>query len=159
MKKFDEVGLRLAEYQGQIFEASVKKCACSSLVFIRRFFKSVVSERIDNSNNNVLLDVNYAIEEIEKEFGESKYGKEKYSEKALFWVGYIYRYICYTREVNSKTVYKLIKPKQLLEMYYVYHTQSEEYVVSSILELKGLNENDLDFYERQKAILKKYYKA
>ena len=52
------------------------------------------------------------IEELEHEFGASSYGKEKYNAEELYWIGYIYRYWCYTRELTSKQLYKIIKPKE-----------------------------------------------
>ena len=53
------------------------------------------------------------IEGINIEFGESSYGKGKYSEDELYWMGYLFCYWSYTHQKNSKQIYKIIKLKEL----------------------------------------------
>lgn len=36
------------------------------------------------------------ISEIEEEFCKTNYGKVKFSENEIYWMGYLYRYWCYT---------------------------------------------------------------
>ena len=157
MKTFDSLGLHLAEFQGNIFKKSLDRYSCSSLVFLRRFKISDYSFKMDKADNNFLLDYEYAFDEIDKQFPESSYGKEKYSENVMFWMGYFYRYMCYTREIITRKAFKIIPPKELSSYYYVYHTQSEEWVISRILELKGLDESYLDKNQNLKRILKEKY--
>ena len=128
-------------------------------MFLRRFKNSSYASYLDSSRFNTLIDVEYAFSEIDKQYGKSAYGNQKYSADALYWLGYIYRYISYTREISTKKAFKLISPKELVEHYYVYHTQSEEWVISRILEIKGKNEDFFDKNLRIKEILKKSYQT
>ena len=107
MKAFDHEGLLLAEHQGKLFEKSAE-LECSTAVFLRRFFHSDYLKKLDqNEEASLSLDVNEAIASIESQFGTSSYGKTKYSKSALFWIGYMYRYISYTRQVSTKFVMHL----------------------------------------------------
>ena len=90
MKEFDHNGLMLAEYQGKLFEKSAE-LDCSSSIFIRRFLHSELLNDLDNSKS-ISFDINEGIKSILEQFGDSSYGKEKYSKAALFWIGYMYRY-------------------------------------------------------------------
>lgn len=159
MKKFDKLGLDLAELQGKIFEKSFKKYNCSSLVFLRRFKYSKVAMTFDNNSSNILLDSDYWLNELENEFGQTNYGQIKFSEETLFWMGYIYRYISYTREMTTKKAFSLISPKELAQHYYVYHTQSEEWVIQRILDLKNKDESFFDKNAYLKEKLRPRYKT
>lgn len=153
MKRFDHEGLLLAEYQGKIFEKSVD-LDYSTPIFIRRFFHSDFLNKMDNYPNLLSLDVVEAIDSINEQFGNSNYGKEKYSKSAMFWIGYFYRYVSYTREQSTRFVMKIFPYKQLNKLYYVYHTQDLEWCISNLLELNGLTEDYFDNNYRLKAIIK-----
>ena len=158
MRKFDHDGLLLAEFQGKIFEKSVE-LNCSSSIFIRRYLHSKILTKIDENNPNKLsLDAIEAINSINEQFGESNYGKEKYSKSAMFWMGYFYRYISYTREQSTKFVFKLFPYKLLNKLYYTYHTQDMEWCISNLLELEGLTEDIFDNNLRMKNIIRNAYK-
>lgn len=155
MKEFDNNGLRLAEFQARLFEESLNFFNCSSLVFVRKFLYSSILETLDNNDSSLIsFTVDEALEIIKNEFKSNEYGKDKYGSNAMFWMGYIYRYISYTREVSTKFLMKLFPPKELFEVYYSYHTQSNEWVVSSLLSLHNLNENYFDKNYRLKEIIK-----
>ena len=144
MRKIDEIGLKLCKMQAEVFSASVKETNCSSLIFMRRFMNSGVAQRMDLGGFLFeACDVNQILQEIETEFGESSYGKEKYSEAELYWIGYVYRYWSYTYQKTSKQIYKLIKPKELRGLYYPYHSFDPAQAIERILEAKGVNERDL----------------
>ena len=157
MKKFDHNGLLLAEYQGKLFEASVA-LDCSSAVFIRRFLHSELLKQLDNNNPALLsLDVTEGMNNIQEQFGKSSYGKNKYSAEAMFWMGYLYRYISYTREIPTKLLFKLFDYRQMNEVYYTFHTQSPEWCVENLLELNHLTEDVFDKnYRLKKAMREKY---
>lgn len=153
MREFDHNGLLLAEYQAKLFEKSTE-LNCSTPIFIRRFLNSKLLKKLDENNLNLLsLDVIDAINEINEQFGDSSYGKIKYSKSSMFWIGYIYRYISYTREQSTNFVMKLFPYKLLNKLYYTYHTQSEEWVVSSLLELNDLSEDIFDNNFRLKQLI------
>ncbi len=154
MKKFDQTGLLLAEYQGKLFEAS-EKLNCSSPIFIRRFLHSELLESLDkNDASLVTLDVTEGIRSIMNQFGDSEYGKEKYSKGSLFWMGYMYRYIAYTRGQSTKYIMQLFKHKQMDSVYYSYHTQDPEWCVKSLLDLNDISEDFFDNNKRLKEIIK-----
>lgn len=153
MREFDHNGLLLAEYQGKLFEKS-EEMKCSSPIFIRRFLHSDLLKDLDN-NAFVSLDVNEGIQRILEQFGDSSYGKEKYSKAALFWIGYMYRYIAYTREQETGFVMKLFEHKQMNSVYYSYHTQDPEWCIKSLLDLNNTTESIFDNNFRLKNIIKK----
>ncbi|MDQ9827360.1 hypothetical protein RFX70_00745, partial [Acinetobacter baumannii] len=61
---------------------------------------------------------------IEQEYPPSNYGSIKYTKNEMYWIGYIYRYFSYTYNYSSHKAYKIIKPKELREMFLPYHTLS-----------------------------------
>ncbi len=153
MKTFDHDGLLLAEYQGKIFERSTE-LRCSTAVFLRRFLHSDLLKKMDmNDVTSLSLDANEAIESIQNQFGESDYGKVKYSKNSMFWIGYIYRYISYTRGVATKFVMRLFPYKQLNDVYYSFHTQDPEWCVHSLLEMNNQSEDVFDNNLRLKAVI------
>lgn len=130
--------------QAELFVLSASKLECSSPIFLRRFMLSKVAVRMDQ--DGFLYESCTAdgiIQEIEEEFGATNYGKEKYSTEELYWMGYLYRYWCYTYEKSSKQVYKLMKPKELRGLYYPYHSLDPAQAIERILESKNLREEDL----------------
>ena len=156
MRSLDTNGLRLCEYQAKLFESSVDRFDCSTSVFLRRFYYSNLLAILDKNNSSLLsLDVNEGLDEIEKQFGKSDYGNDKISKDILFWVGYIYRYISYTRNINTQFLFKTFSYKKLFELYQVYHTQDLEWCVKSLLELYNLNENYFDQNYRLKQVMEK----
>ncbi len=153
MKTFDHDGLLLAEYQGKIFEKSTE-LRCSTAIFLRRFLHSDLLKKMDkNDVTSLSLDVNEGIESIQNQFGESDYGKNNYSKSTMFWIGYIYRYISYTRGVTTKFVMRLFPYKQLNEVYYSFHTQDPEWCVHSLLEMNNQIEDIFDNNLRLKAVI------
>ncbi|MBQ3005768.1 MAG: antitoxin [Clostridia bacterium] len=143
MKKIDEIGLKLCKFQAEIFSKSVLKAECSSLIFIRRFMYSSVAQRMDETGFLFeACDLNSVFEEIDSEFGRTSYGKEKFSAEELYWIGYVYRYWCYTYDKTSKQVYKIIKPKELRDLYYPYHSLDPTQAIERILEAKKMKEED-----------------
>ncbi|MBQ7891726.1 MAG: hypothetical protein IJ359_06215 [Erysipelotrichaceae bacterium] len=154
MRKFDNNGLLLAEYQGKLFEKSTE-LNCSTGIYIRRFLHSNLLKQLDTNNPVVIsLDVNEGNQSIIEQFGDSEYGKEKYSKSALFWIGYMYRYISYTRELSTKYIMSLFTYRQMNEVYYSFHTQDPEWCITSLLELNNLTENVFDKNHRLKEIIK-----
>lgn len=154
MREFDHNGFLLAEYQAKLFEKSAD-LNCSSPVFLRRFLHSDLVNILDENDSTILpLDVNEGIESIMKQFGDTSYGKIKYSKDSLFWMGYMYRYIAYTREQSMGFVMNLFKHQQMNEVYYSFHTQGLEWCISNLLELNNLPEEYFDKNYRLKQIMK-----
>ena len=141
MKEFDHTGLLLAEYQGKLFEKSTE------------LHSDYVKKMDLNDAASLTLDVNEGIDSIQKQFGDFDYGKTKYSKSAMFWIGYMYRYLSYTREVTTRFVMKLFPYKQLNDVYYSFHTQDPEWCVQSLLEMNNLSEEIFDNNLRLKKVM------
>ena len=158
MKKMDSDGILLCELQGAAFELSLEKVETSSLIFIRRFMNSEVVKLLDNGS---ILQTNLQpqdiIEYIEDEYQELKYGKDKYTNNEMYWIGYLYRYFSYTYELSSYRVYKMVKPKELRNLYLPYHTLSVEQAIERILEAKNI-QLEVDDIHKQLEIYKKIRK-
>ena len=151
MKKIDHDGLLLCKIQGVIFENSLKKTKTSSEIFIRRFMFSDIAKEFDSKaylNGSITKDEVFEL--IEDEYGESSYGKNKYSEQVLYWIGYLYRYFSYTYELTSKQVYRYVKPRELNGLYLAYHTLDCAQAIERILEAKNIS---FDIDEQNKRLL------
>lgn len=156
MKKLDVLGAKLCSYQAKIFEESNNRFICSSKIFLRRFFKSEFAFFLDMPNERIFtFEVEECYSSLIEEYGDSTYGKEKLNAKALYYLGYLTRYICYTRGVTSGYLYSVIDIYDIVDNYYVYHTQDEEWVISSLLEKQHLTENDLNEDEILKKLLRR----
>ena len=144
MRTFDHNGLLLAEFQGKLFEKSTG-LDCSSAVFIRRFLHSDLLKKLDSNNpSSISLDITEGMNSILAQFGDTDYGRVKYSGSAMFWMGYLYRYISYTRETSTRLIMKLFPYRQLNDLYYSYHTQDPEWCIQNLLELNHLTEDIFD---------------
>ena len=157
MRKIDSLGLKLCNFQAQLFEESLIQCECSSRIFVRRFLNSNLANRMDKDGFLFeSLSIIDALEEIDKQYGESTYGKEKYTVEQMHWIGYIYRYWSYTYELTSKQIYKKIKPEQMKKLYFPYHSLDPRQAIERILEAEGMKvANELDAISRGVKILRK----
>lgn len=154
MKKIDHEGLLLAKYQAELFEYSYT-LKCSSSIFMRRFiYSKLLTEMDKNKTVGLSLDVKEGMEDIMNQFGDSDYGKEKFSPNSLYWMGYMYRYISYTRGVSTRFVMKLFDYRFMDRLYPTFHTQGPNWCIESMLELKGLTEDVFDGNYRLKEIIK-----
>lgn len=119
-----------------------------------RSMNSSVAERMDKgffpfeASSNISV-----ISEIEEEFGKTNYGKVKFSENEIYWMGYLYRYWCYTYGKTSKQVYRIIKPSELRTLFFPYHSLDCSAAIERILEAKGQNEED--YIEKGVVILRR----
>jgi hypothetical protein len=139
MKTINEDGLLLCDIQGKIFENSIDYVTISSEMFIRRYMLSKIVKSLDNQSFlDDTLTIDNVFDEIDKEYGPLVYGKIKYNKEVLYWIGYIYRYFAFTYELSSRQVYRMIKPKELNEAYYVYHTFDCQQAIERLLESKGI---------------------
>lgn len=157
MRLFDRDGWILCKTQARIFEYSATRNEESSEIFIRRFMNSDIAMDFDST---AFLDGTMSdegvFESIEEQYGKSSYGKIKYPVEVLYWIGYLYRYFSYTYEWSSKQVYRIIKPKELWNRYYTYHTMDCSVAIERILEEKKIpitkeeiNKKLLDFMRKR----------
>lgn len=95
------------------------------------------------------------VERVQEQYGESQYGSVKYTANELYWIGHIYRYYSYTYELSSIQVYKIIKPKELRELFLAYHTLDPSQAIERILEAKNILYDDEGELQRQYTIFKR----
>lgn len=137
MKPLDSIEIKLCQLQAKIFEESVKKTNYSSPIFIRRFMLSSIAKSFDEKK---YLFQSISIEEtfdlLDEEYGQSEYGKTKYTEDQMFWIGYIYRCIAIKYNLTSKVVYEMFNAREIVKHYNIGHTfdivQAAERMMESI---------------------------
>ena len=140
MRDLDRDGKLLCSIQGAIFEQSIEMLDCSSPVFVRRFMNSKVATELDSTaflddsktTTNVFTD-------IEEEYGKSNYGRAKYHKDVMYWVGYLYRYFCYTYEKTSKQAYRYLPFDYVARSYEPYHSLSVAQAIERLLEAKNIS--------------------
>lgn len=156
MKKLDLLGLKFCKYQAEIFEQSNRRFMCSSKLFIRRFFNSNFAFCLDLPKDKIFsFETEECFASIIDEYGDSTYGSEKFNDKVMYYLGYLTRYICYTREMTSSHLFSVIDVYDIARNYYTYHTQDEEWVIATLLEKQNLTENDLNEEEILKNLFRK----
>ena len=156
MRKISKDGVILCTLQAETFEKSVEKMDTSSEIFIRRFMKSKIAKRFDNESileSNI--QANDILELIDEEYGISNYGSVKYTRNEMFWIGYIYRYFAFTYNMTSAQIYKIVKPKELRDLFLPYHTMDPVQAIERILEAKGMLTDEKQELERQYEIFKR----
>lgn len=159
MRKISKDGILLCTLQAETFEKSVEKMDTSSEIFIRRFMKSEIAKRFDNESileSNI--QANDILELINEEYGISNYGSVKYTKNEMFWIGYIYRYFAFTYNMTSAQIYKIVKPKELRDLFLPYHTMDPAQAIERILEAKGMLIDEKQELERQYEIFKRIRK-
>ena len=155
MKKIDKDGLILCELQAKTFENSIDKMDSSSEIFIRRFMKSKIAQKLDDASileSN--MQANDILQLVDEEYGVTNYGSVKYTRNEMYWIGYIYRYFAITYEMTSSQVYKIVKPKELRGLFLPYHTLDPAQAIERIMEAKGRVQNEDYELERQYKIFK-----
>ena len=153
MKKLDNNDYSICRMQGKIFESSIDKTSCSSLVFIRRFMNSEIAMSFDDKS--ILLSTigtNDVFDLIDEEYGETSYGKTKYGRNVLYWIGYIYRVMCFYYDLSSKAAFKLVPASEMAKFYDIGHTFDPEDAVERLLDGKNI---DSDYTFRGVQILKR----
>ncbi|MDD7227742.1 MAG: antitoxin, partial [Firmicutes bacterium] len=68
----------------------------------------------------------------------TSYGKIKFSVNEMYWIGYIYRYLSYVYQIDSKNAYKIIKGTELRHLFFAYHSLAPMNAIDRILEAKSI---------------------
>ena len=127
--------------QGRIFEESLLKEGCSSSIFIRRFMNSRFVTRMDKLTFiNESTTIDEIFKELDDEYGKSNYGKIKFSNEEMYWMGYIYRYWHFYTGENSREIYKQAPAKTMNVVYLMYHTMSPEMAMDRLKEAYEKNQ-------------------
>ena len=78
------------------------------------------------------VDTKECFDSLKEQYNNTDYGSIKINEDILYYVGYLTRYISYTRNISSKYLYKNYSIDMIIDNYEIYHTQSEEWVIKRI---------------------------
>ena len=171
MKPLTSIEIGLCQSQAKIFELSIGRTNCSSPIFIRRFMNSSIAKSMDDKLYLYRCEtIDDAIILINEEFGESNYGKTKYTKDQMYWIGYIYRCICIKYSLSSKSVYKLFRDEDIVKYYNICHTfdivdaaermmESIHYTDSSIAENAYRTLKRLHYTDKLKELLGKVVKV
>ena len=142
MKEIDRDGFMLCDMQGAVFALSLSYFSCGSGIFIRKFAYSSIAKIFDNAS---ILDDSYTeiavLEEIKEEYGELSYECKRYDKEVMYWMGYLYRYFCYTYEISMEQAYEIVPPTELAPLYLAYHILGCANAIEKILDGK-----DISFY-------------
>lgn len=158
MKKLDAIGSKLCSYQAQIFAESSTAFMCSSKIFFRRFFMSLYATRLDRCARYVLTyETSECFSMLLEEYGDSTYGSVKLNKDILYYVGYLTRYICYTRNITSLYFYRVFSLDDIINSYEIYHTLDEEVVIKTMLEKLCLSEDIFDIQKIFKEKVSDYF--
>ena len=152
MRQMDLDGLLMCRIQGRIFEKSLT-INCSSLFFIKKYMYGIDAKNMDDL---VFLNIAKSEEHIIDDMKVLSYGTIKFSNEELYWLGYMYRYISYTYEIDSTRLFKLIPGSKLLEYYNAYSQADPTYVINRIFtENNIIVEDDYLFKKTQNIITNK----
>ncbi len=150
MREFDSDGRLLCKIQASIFEDSLK-IPGSSAIFIRRFMNSAVAGSMDDKSYlNLSSNIETVFEDLNREYGETEYGKIKYSSNELNWIGYLYRYWAYVFEWSSSKIFKTVNGREMHSIYLAYHSLDPEQAIARIAESKGIDISAADNTDRIK---------
>lgn len=145
MKKMDFNERKLCQIQGKLFEESIDKTNCSSLIFIRRFMNSNLANKFDDYSVLVMsMDLNDCFNEIEEEYGLSNYGKIKYTKEEMFWIGYIYRALTINYKLSSRKIFSLFNANKIINYYDIYHTFDIDKATEKMMESIDYNPPELE---------------
>ena len=153
MKKLDSNEYFLCRMQGKLFAQSLEKSGSSSPVFIRRFMNSTIAKAFDDKS--ILfsaMSIDNILELLDEEFGKSAYGKIKYGENELYWIGYIYRVMCFYYDISSKVAFNMFHATEIVKLYNIGHTFDPEDAVERFMESKNF---DFDYTKKGVEILKR----
>lgn len=141
IKQIDTNGLAQSDLLGRYFEASHDLSKLSSSNFIRRFMFSIYEKLF--SENTIMFEIHTEerlVRDIDNLSKDTRKGI-RYSKDSLYWIGYIYEYWSYTYSIPLWKVYKLIKPDELNDMYFIHHTFDPAKAISRMIEAKGIKIN------------------
>lgn len=128
---------RMCEEQAIFFELSLKCFSCSSSYFVARFMNSDIASELDNiddpynfiSPNNLITAMANKYPSLNEQEGI------KASEKAIKWIGYIYRAYAIIKKTSSSKTYKDLKFEKMVSLYDSFHTFDPDYCVDRLEEI------------------------
>ena len=152
LRKFDDIGARLAHSQAMIFERSIEE-GLPSRTFIRCYMLSEEVRSIDELSLETAGRSEVEIFQSIRIKLKSKRG-HLLSYPLMHFIGYFYRAASYISGYNSKQLYFKIPVEFLIRNYLVLHTYSIEEAVKEAFQILEIEDHDL--YLRFKEIYSRY---
>ncbi len=153
IRELDTTGLSLCKQQAELFSLASNNIACGSSYFARKYFNSSYALEFDNL---AILRSSSTNEGYMNEFLDHHYENKgiRYPSDVMHWIGFIYRYWSYTRDVSSKQLYKRYPLSELIKYYNLYHSVDPEIVIETI----KAEDNDIDYYQKAKSFHEQWKK-
>ncbi|MDR0778868.1 MAG: hypothetical protein LBE48_05490 [Methanomassiliicoccaceae archaeon] len=124
--------LTLQSVQGKLFENSLKR-GFASEQFINAFMRSRCAADLDMEFNRLQwLGEEYIMEELIDEAGDKLIPGKQYSEDALYWIGYIYRYWHFHTSESSKEIVKQASARDMAIAYPGMHTENMDLAIEDL---------------------------
>ncbi len=133
----DCISLKLCDIQGRLFELSSKQ-GYDSEEFVSFFMNSEVAKGLDSSYNRM----QWAGEEylLEETIADSKckinHVESPVSSDVMYWIGYIYRYWHFYKNISSNKIYKQASLNTMKRNYLMFHTMDPEMAIDDLIEIK-----------------------
>ena len=115
MRIVDNIQLKLCDIQGRLFERST---AYASEGFIRDFMNSEVAKHLDSPYNKLQW-----------------MGEEYLLEEVLYWIGYLYRFWAFSRNEESRKIYRRAPAKTMKRNYLAFHTFDPDIAIDDLIEI------------------------
>lgn len=102
--------------------------------------------------------VSKCLDGLKKEYGDMRYGKEKFSPEEMYWIGYIHRFFCLSYGVSSLEAFKILKAAVLRKVFYPYHSLDCADAIERMLESRGRTLDQKELEEKVKSIYRRMLK-
>ncbi|WP_323089925.1 hypothetical protein [Allobaculum sp. JKK-2023] len=130
---------QLCDIQGRLFVNALKEGYAPSS-FIPVFMNSSSAAHLDDDYDRLQwAGEEYILEELTDENVIRKGPAGHFTEEAMFWIGYLYRYWHYYAKELSKDIYKQADEKVMETSYDGFHTLDPEMAVDRLKEINELN--------------------
>ena len=126
----------MCEVQASLFELSGKE-GLDSAEFTRAFMTSEVAAGLDERYHQYQwAGEEYMLGLVKKHMKmDSKKTPDVYDRDTLFWMGYVYRYWHYYKNVSSKKIVKTAPPHIMKQTYLGFHTLDSSMAVDDLIEI------------------------
>ena len=132
----NELGIKLCDIQGRLFELSVRK-GLDSAAFIDCFMRSKVAACLDSTYNRMQwAGEEYLLEELMSECADRLMSSENVFDKdEMYWIGYLYRYWSISQNERSAEIYRQARTQVMRRNYLMFHTLDPELAVENLKEI------------------------
>lgn len=133
MKKLDSIEKRICLIQGRLFEETANR-GMDSLDFVEKYMTSYIAKSMDLPIHPFQYSGEfYVLGEMDDNLHIER-SNNVIDKEVLFWMGYIYRYWHYYKEISSEEIYKIADFETMCTAYLGFHTLSPEMAIDRLIE-------------------------